>query len=783
MNWWKWIIGVTAALAALAAASLYTVLYLSLPQYDGEQPAKISSTVRLERDGTGYLSIHAANRNDAAYALGFAHAQERFFQMDLLRRNAAGELSALFGERALEADKALRSHRFRVRATQALAQLSAPEQQLLSDYSRGVNAGLATLTLAPFEYLLLGQTPQQWQPADSFLVIYSMYLDLQGKLGKDEYAMTVLQQAVPAEWYHFLQQHSEIWQAAIDGTTVAAVSMPESAYPAALRQQQSACTACSVKDATDIGSNNFAVAGSLTGHGSAILADDMHLSIRVPGTWFKAQLNWRDGAKLHTVTGLTLAGTPAVVVGSNGQLAWGFTNSTADWHDLVKLQLSDDGKRYLTADGWQPLEYIYDTIKVAGKPDQAIELAQTRWGPVVHFGNSPAYALRWVAYDAVAVNFKLLQLETATNVQQAAELAPQAGIPAQNLLLADSKGNIGWTIMGPVPQRTLADWDTAQDWSDGSQGWQGYLAPELHPQLLNPAADRLWSANARVVGGDMYQQLGNGGYDLGARGWQIQQGLEQLQQADEQALHAIQLDNRALMLQRWQQLLLQVLNNDTVQQHQLQSYRQHVLTSSQHAATDAVGYTLVRAFRQQLLELQFAPLSALLEQHGARSADLKFPLETPLWTMLQQRRTDTLPAGVSSWDELLLQAVLQSKQQLEQQYGSINQSNWGNLNTAKIQHPLSAAIPLLGGWLNMPATPLNGDSHMPRVQKPGFGQSQRMVVAPGQEQLGILTIPAGQSGHPLSPFYRADHHYWLNEVALPFLPGEKKYQLLLTPQG
>ncbi|MGP9802194.1 penicillin acylase family protein [Rheinheimera sp. NSM] len=783
MNWWKWIIGVIALLAALLAASIYALLYLSLPQYDGEQATLISSTARLERDAGGYLSIQAANRNDAAYALGFAHAQERFFQMDLLRRNAAGELSALFGERALDADKALRRHRFRFRANRALAQLSAPEQQLLADYSRGVNAGLSALSLSPFEYLLLRQTPQPWLPADSLLVIYSMYLDLQGKLGKDDYAMTVLQQALPAQWYSFLQQHSDIWQAAIDGTAVDAVAMPDQPYPQALREQATACQACTVKDATDIGSNNFAVAGSLTSHGSAILADDMHLNIRVPGTWYKAQLNWRNGSTLHTVTGLTLAGTPAVVVGSNGRLAWGFTNSTADWHDLVALQLSDDGKRYLTPDGWQALEYVYDTIKVAGKADQPVEMAQTRWGPLVRFGDSPAYALRWVAYDDVAVNFKLLQLETAATVQDAVQLASQTGIPAQNLMLADSKGNIGWSLMGPVPQRTVDDWDTAQDWSNGEQGWFGYQPPQIQPQLLNPDSNRLWSANARVVGGDMYQLLGNGGYDLGARGWQIQQGLEQLQQADEQALHQIQLDNRALMLQRWQQLLLQRLDSDTVQQHQLQSYRQHVLTSSQRAATDAVGYTLVRAFRLQLLQLQFAPLSALLEQHSARSSDLKYSLETPLWAMLQQRRADTLPANFSSWDELLLSAILQSKQQLEQQYGSINQSNWGTVNRANIQHPLSAAVPLLGGWLNMPQTELNGDSHMPRVQRPGFGQSQRMVVAPGQEHKGILTIPAGQSGHPLSPFYRADHHYWLNEVALPFLPGEKKYQLLLTPQG
>lgn len=781
MNWWKWLLSALILLLTLSAAAIYTLLRLSLPAYDGQQAVDISATARLERDALGYLSVHAANRNDAAYALGFAHAQERFFQMDILRRNAAGELAELFGERALNADKNLRKHRFRYRARQALAKLPQPEQDLLASYRRGVNEGLNRLSAKPFEYLLLRQQPANWQDEDSFLVIYSMYLDLQSKLGRDDYAMTVLKQALPGDWYQFLQQHSAVWQAALDGSRVEPVNMPESEYPALLRQTDIACNDCLLMDSADIGSNNFAVAGSLTSHGSAILADDMHLGIRVPGTWYKAQLNWRENGVIQTVTGLTLPGTPAVVAGSNGHLAWGFTNSTADWHDLVALKLSDDGKRYLTPEGYKPLLNLYETIKIAGQPDQTIELTETQWGPLVQFGDSPAYALRWVGYDDIAVNFRLMQLEQTHTVEQALQLAPHVGVPAQNLLVADSNGNIGWSIIGPIPKRQLDDFDTAQDWSDGSQGWLGYYSAEQQPQLTN--SDRLWTANARMIGGDAYQRIGNGGYDLGARGWQIHQGLAGLQHADEQALHQIQLDNRALMLERWRELLLEVLNSETVEQHQLQSYRQYVVSSSQRAAADDVGYSLVRAFRQQLLQLQFASLSAYLEQQGARSQDLKFPLEAPMWQMLQNRRTDTLPQGFADWPSLLVAAVLQSKTELEQQYGSLAQSNWGTLNEARIQHPLASAIPLLGDWLNMPATPMHGDRHMPRVQLPGFGQSERMVVAPGQEQLGILTIPAGQSGHPLSPFYRADHQYWLNEVALPFLPGEKKYQLLLTPQG
>lgn len=781
MKWLKILTATVFLLLAALSAAVYTLLYLSLPNYEGIEQSSIQNSARLERDALGYLSIHAANRNDAAFALGFVHGQERFFQMDLLRRSAAGELAALFGGRALSADKTLRQHRFRKRAEQALSALSEAEQQLLSDYSRGVNEGLAALNIKPFEYLLLRQQPAPWQNADAFLVIYAMYLDLQGKLGRDDYAMTVLKHSIPDDWYRFLQQESDIWQAPLDDSITKPVALPDSPYPALLQTQHISCIHCQVKDATDIGSNNFAVSGRLTHHGSAILADDMHLSARVPGIWFKAQLNWRDGEKIRSVTGLTLPGTPAVVVGSNGNLAWGFTNSTADWHDLVALKLSEDGKRYLTADGWQNLQYHYETIKVADGTDVTVELTETQWGPVVRFGDSPAYALRWVGYDAHAVNFNLLALEYTDNTAQALSLAPSFGIPSQNLMVADSAGNIGWRLTNRIPKRQLDDFDTAQDWSDGRQGWFGVIDEAEHISVTD--VDRLWTANSRMIGGEFYTIIGNGGYDLGARGWQIQQGLDILQQADEHALHAIQLDNRALMLKRWRDLLLKVLSEEVVLQHQLQSYRQYVVNSGQRAAVDDVGYTLVRAFRAELLKLQFAPLSAYLEQHGARSQDLKYSLETPLWTMLQQRRADTLPKVYANWDALLLDAVLQSKAQLEQQNGSLSDSNWGRVNTAHILHPLASAVPLLGNWLNMPATPLNGDSHMPRVQKPGFGQSQRMVVAPGQEQLGILTIPAGQSGHPLSPFYRADHPYWLNEVALPFLPGEKKYQLLLTPQG
>jgi penicillin amidase len=226
-----------------------------------------------------------------------------------------------------------------------------------------------------------------------------------------------------------------------------------------------------------------------------------------------------------------------------------------------------------------------------------------------------------------------------------------------------------------------------------------------------------------------------------------------------------------------------VLTPEFVAAHQLSQYRQWIETDSKAASRDAIGYSLLRAFRDKTLELMFAPLAGHLEAQQLRLRDLKMVPETPAWAMLQARRDNTLPGSFQSWDALLQQAVLDSVAQLKAQTeGDLSKARWGTLNSAEIQHPLTQALPFLGRWLNMPADPLAGDRHMPRVQLKVHGQSERMVVSPGHEADGILVIPAGQSGHPMSEFYDADHAYWLSEKPLGFLPQAEKYSLQLLPQ-
>ncbi|MDN3920113.1 penicillin acylase family protein [Roseateles violae] len=784
MVWLRRLLILILALVPLLAGALYLALRGSLPQLEGKRQAGVATPVELARDAQGYLSITAGNRIDAARALGFVHAQERFFQMDLLRRNAAGELSALVGAKALALDQSRRIHRFRARTERALAALPPEHRQLLEAYTAGVNEGLAGLSVRPFEYGLLRQAPAPWRAQDSLLAVLSMYLDLQAAQGRDELATGALKEALPAEWFAFLTQHSADWQAAIDGSQVQALPVPDTPWPEKLRATAKlACSDCGLTDSRDIGSNNFAVGGALSPHGGAILADDMHLGIRVPNTWFKAQLRWpgKDGRQL-TVSGLSLPGTPAIVVGSNGRVAWGFTNSTADWSDVIALKLSADGLRYQSPAGEKPLQIHRERIEIAGAPAVEYEVRETEWGPVMA-KPFERYALRWVAHDAEALNLRALALEQAASVDEALTIAAGAGMPAQNILAADASGAIGWSIAGAIPRRQLLDMDTPQDWSEGRNRWSGYLAAgdAAWPKVVNPADARLWSANARIVGGAALALIGNGGYDLGARGQQIRDGLRAKDKLDEAALHAVQLDDRAIFLQRWRKLLLdEVLTPDFVARNQLADYRRQIEQGAAAARVDDVGYSWVRAFRERSLEQMFKPLAALLEARQLKLRDLKWVPETPAWALISARRSDVLDG---SWRALFEQAVLDSRAELlKKAAGKPEGVQWGQQNLSSFQHPLSAALPpWLARYLDLPATPMNGDRHMPRVQLSVHGQSERMVVAPGHEAQGILTMPGGQSGHPLSPFYRADHGAWLAGAPQPFLPGAAQYRLVLQP--
>jgi penicillin amidase len=273
--------------------------------------------------------------------------------------------------------------------------------------------------------------------------------------------------------------------------------------------------------------------------------------------------------------------------------------------------------------------------------------------------------------------------------------------------------------------------------------------------------------------------LGDGGYDRPARAARIRDRLQDINAATPADLLAVQLDDRAPLLDRWHELMLASLPADD---NRYAGLRAALADWTGRATVDSVSYRLVREFRRQVARLVLEPVFAPCRQHYARFNWQRFHYEQPLWTLLTDRPAHLLNPEFTTWDDLLHAAVDGVLANLKTAGTPIAEATWGERNRAQIVHPFSRVLPrLLTNWLNLPADPLPGDSYTPRVQTPTFGASERFVVAPGREEEGLFQMPGGQSGHPLSPFYRAGHEAWVRGEPTPLLPGPVQHTLTLTP--
>ena len=537
------------------------------------------------------------------------------------------------------------------------------------------------------------------------------------------------------------------------------------------------------------GSNSWSVSGAHTADGGALLANDMHLQLGMPNVWYRLSQIWTEGGRERRVTGVSLAGMPMVLAGSNGHVAWGFTNSQGDWTDLVILKVDpSDDSRYLAPGGPKSFVETPETIAGQGRRPQQLTVRETIWGPVVDTDPSGRpRAARWVAHLPGSVNLESLELIDAETVDQAIDAAHRVGVPAQNLVVVDKDGHIGWTIIGPVPRRHGTDGRLPASWADGAAGWNGWLDDAAVPRIIDPPAGRIWTANARVVSGEMLEALGDGGYDLGARARQIRDALMAIEKATPQQMLDVQLDDRALFLAPWRELMLQVLSKHRTtggpRIQELIGWVERDWTG--RASVDSVAYRMVREWRSHVARRALLPLVA-----ACANADPGFDyfqiggrIEGPLWQLVTERPEHLLEPRYRSWDGLFLDAAEGLLNELvgDDPDPSLAGLTWGARNSISVRHPLSRAVPLLSRWLDIPARPLPGDSNVPRVHGFGVSASERFVVSPGHEEQGIFHMPSGQSGHPSSPFYRAGHELWAEGRPGTFLPGPTVLTLQLVP--
>ncbi|MBI3373556.1 MAG: penicillin acylase family protein [Betaproteobacteria bacterium] len=506
----RWVLRLSAVFFAcivLVAVGLYFYLRLSLPKIDGEiRIAGISGQVEIMRDAYGIPHIYAASVEDANFALGYVHAQDRLWQMEMNRRIAAGRLAEILGAPALDTDRFLRTLGVHRVSQTAYRRSDVQTRRVLDAYAAGVNAFIASDPVLPPEFLILRHRPEPWTAADSIAWTKMMSWDLSGNWRSELLRLQLAKRLPVARLQEFLPPYPGDAPVPLPDLRTFYGALEKEAVQLADDFSRH-MAALNLPSGEGLGSNNWVVAGRRSESGKPLLANDPHLRLSAPAVWYFAHL---DAPGLDAI-GATLPGVPMVILGRNARIAWGSTNTGPDVQDLY-LERLDNAGNYATPDGAQPFATREERIMVKGAEDVRITVRSSRHGPIVSDVLAPAraatprgYALAFawttLAEDDLSIQ-SIWRLPLARNWEEfTAELRDFAS-PQQNIVYADVDGNIGFIAPGRVPVRKrdndLKGLAPAPGW-DARYDWSGYIPFDELPRSYNPASAKLWTANEKIV--------------------------------------------------------------------------------------------------------------------------------------------------------------------------------------------------------------------------------------------------------------------------------------------
>lgn len=773
-------------LLVLLTAAGYLALRASLPRTAGEAPvAGLGDPVEITRDALGIPTVRATTLLDAFRGQGFVHAQDRYFQMDMTRRVVAGELAELVGSDAIPSDRRMRRFAYRARARALLGELPPEQLAALEAYTEGVNAGLADLAGWPPEYLALRRRPEAWRVEDSVLAGMLFFVALSSNPDFEK-PLASLAAVLPAELVEFLTPDATRWDTPVitgddldrtGGYRPAPIPGPEVVDLRVSPPPRPARRVVQVYGNLP-GSNNWAVAGTKTKHGGALVANDPHLSLGVPNIWHRVELRWDGG----TARGAAMAGIPGVLIGSTDRLAWGFTNAAVDQADLVIVEVDPaDAGRYRVPEGTEPFTVGLEEIRVRGQEPDTVHVRHTRWGPVVDTDwRGRPLALRSVAWDHRGLDFEILQLLQARSVDEGVEVMRRWGAPALSFVAGDADGRVAFALAGRIPRRVGFDGKVPRSWADGEVGWAGTLPEERRPIRVDPADGFVFSANHRLVPLDRARELSRV-WVSPTRARRIANVLGAGATVGERDLLALQLDTRSYEHDRLQRLVLEAVPAGETDPLLARAQRQAEIWNGR-ADADQPGFRLLQVFAQELREALLVPLLA-----AALAEDPQLTFNWPLaqetvYRILDERPEHLLPPPHEDWTGLLRSTLRSAAERIQNHPAAPGlDTPWGDVNRASIRHPFGMGEGLLARALNMRTDPLPGWVGTVRAQAPAYGASLRMVVDPARPDSGIFHMPGGQSGHLLSAHYRDGHQAWVEGRATPFTAGATRSTFRLVP--
>jgi penicillin G amidase len=813
----------------------------SLPQLDGSISVPgLSAPVTIQRDTHGIPHIRAASLDDLLLAQGFVTTQDRLWQMDALRRHAAGTLAEILGPGLLVHDRLQRTLQLRLAADRAIATIPPNQLHLLERYAAGVNASIdLQRTHLPLEFRLLHYQPAPWTPRDTLLVGLVMFQDLTTSFPTElnrEALTTILPAHLISDLYPTVTWRDHPPAEPIVDLTTPQKDVPDvpldesqtklnkpslSASPADLLALEKTlrnpiCEGCFS------GSNNWVVSGAHTATGKPLLANDMHLAHNVPGIWYQADLEAPTPAGDLHVTGVSLPGVPFIVVGHNDHVAWGFTNLGAEVQDVYIEHIRDTGAaaEYEFQTGvWKPLLHDREIIHVKGGKDIALDIPATQHGtaitPIIS-GALPtekrALSLRWTIYDPANISPSFLTINTATSGANLVAAFSTFGGPSQNLVYADDQGHIGYHAIGHIPLRGSVMTPSPispvpADALDTTQDWVGTIPYDKLPQVVDPPNGILATANNRVTPDDYSYPLAlNWGSPYrNQRIWKELTGKfistkNQLAPADMLALQTdVYSDLDHVVAQRLAYAIDHASRPDLVSDKHLHQaadlLRDWNGIVDENAAAPAIVVSARVALWPLLINSQASPQPGAQNQGKTQSipASALYTWGNKSYAeewLIMHSPARWLPKSYSTWDDLLAAAVAQG---LRAAKSPLDLSKWryGQFHPLDIEHPVYGQSPLLQRLIGIPTGPglhpQSGDDVTVKQVGRTFGPSERFTADLSNLDHSTLNLVLGESANPMSPWFMDQWPAWYNGATFPLpftnsaVDAATTHTLTLTP--
>jgi penicillin amidase len=778
----------TIAVVCLVGYAYFTARS-ALPQLDGTVGVKgLQSAVNVVRDGHGVPAIEAGNLQDLFFAQGYVTAQDRLWQMDVMRRFGAGELSEILGPDLLKVDREQRILGLRAAAKKSIAMASSRDRAYLDAYANGVNAFIGGHSRSlPIEFRILQYRPKSWQAEDSIVIANQMVKDLNFYTFMDtmsrEKILAKLGPELTSDLYVNRSWHDRpptvmrenIGEQKNQGDSDDEDDDDDEDAPDnAVTQRGNGLEVWTHRAPEAVnGSNDWVVSGAHTVTGKPLLSNDMHLGHQMPNLWYEAHLK-ADGID---VAGVTLPGMPFVIVGHNQRIAWGFTNVGPTVADAYIENFNAQGV-YQTPQGWLQPEHREELIRVKGKPDVTLDVKITRHGPIISElipGETRQVALRWTLYDGLHMPF--FDVDTAQNWNDFCKAFAQLDAPGQNVVYADVDGNIGYHATGHVPIRASGDGSLPVSGADDAHEWTGYIPFDNLPNIYNPPSGVIGTANGRITPDD-YPYSISASWEAPWRTARIYHTLEsgrKFSSGDMLALqNDVQSENDLLAAERFVYAVDHASKPSPRARQAADLMRNWDGRMLATAAAPTIAVRAQAELTRLLLEPRLGPAPEDPEQQKGTLSWKTYTWQMrSVWlqNVMQHQPKRWLPEKYPNYDELLAAAVEATVNDPDAPK-DLTAWHWGAVNTVDIEHPVLGKIPLLGSWTAPGVNQQSGSGYTVKAVTRHHGPSERFTANLADLDQSTLNTVTGQGGNFMSPFYMDQWKAWYegSTFTLPFTP-------------